>query len=492
MDTTRGLAELIAVLDGADVRRRMQVMIDDLGGVSELEATALCASMEERMHGIASSLRDVCYEDDVSEAVATLPWIWLELRFEWMRYNLQMQYQTMLRGTAEPALMARGAALSHILEVVELHLDADAAFVVSKIAADPKGTAHGAIERTDRLFALMADASAGGRDAVESLLFAQDQISRHTDSVPVQHELSKAISSVIEKIGGALMVTVTDFTLALEGAVIRELGGAPVRVVLNQSSPDPSVRVPTAVANGLLKAATDWFRALGSTSLSQDATSRLAAGRAAFVTVHASLEHTGDRVQLTLTDDADGTVEYRPQWRLWPIRDFKLLLTQSVNQGSCIRFGCYVTAIAEYMVLRVGEQEDDAYVGVPIRMVDHIERRERDALALHGQRLINRSSGDTLPVVDLGEALFGRAIDGTEATYVHVHPDGRDGICIALRVLGVDGICRGSIKGVPALLSESPLRGFVQADLRLIAVLDFDRLLGRALPDDGVPLEQAA
>jgi len=492
MDATQGLAELIDVLDSADVRKRIQVMIDELGGVSESEATGLRISMDQRMHGIASSLRDVCYEDDMSEAVATLPWIWLELRFEWMRYNLQMQYQTMLRGTAEPALMARGAALSHVLELVELHLDADAAFVVTKIAADPKATAHGAIERTDRLFALMAAASAGGRDAVESLLSAQDQISRHTDSVPVRLELSKAISSVIEKIGGALMVTVTDFTLALEGAVIRELGAAPVRVVLNQSSPDPSVCVPTAVANGLLKAATDWLRALRTSSLSQDGPTRLAAGRAAFVTVHASLEHTGDRVELTLTDDADGTVRYHPQWRAWPIRDFKLRLRQSANEGSSIRFGCYVTTIAEYMVLRVGGNEEDAYVGVPIRMVDHIERRERDALALHGQRLINRNSGDTLPVVDLGEALFGRAIDTTEATYVHVHPDGRDGICVALRVLGVDGICRGSIKSVPAMLSESPLRGFVQADLRLIAVLDFDRLLGRTLPDDGVPLEQAA
>ncbi len=492
MDATQGLTELIAVLDSADVRERIAVMIDELGGVSALEAAALCTSMDERMRGIASSLRDVCYEDDTSEAVATLPWIWLELRFEWMRYNLQMQYQTMLRGTAEPALMARGAALLYVLGVVEYHLDADAAFVVTKIAADPKGTAHGAIERTDRLFALMAAASAGGRDAVESLLSAQNQISRHTDSLPVHHELSKAISSVIEKIGGALMVTVTDFTLALEGAVIRELGGAPVRVVLNQSSPDPSVCVPTAVANGLLKAATDWLRALKDTSLQTDASTRLAAGRPPFVTVHASLEHTGDRVKLTLTDDADGTVSYRPQWRVWPIRDFKLRLKQTAGEGSCIQFGCYVTTISEYMVVRVGANDDDAYVGVPIRMVDHIERRESDALALHGERLIDRGSGNTVPIVDLGDTLFGVPIDSTDATYVYVHPDGRDGICVALRVLSVDGICRGSMKGVPAMLSESPVRGFVHADLRLFAVLDFDRLLGRALPDDGVPLEQAA
>jgi len=479
---TDRLFHLLELLDSQDIRDRIRHMIDDLGGVDDTDAESIRDSMHDRLHGIAESLRDVIFDDDTTEAITMLPWIWLELRFEWMRYNMQMQYQTVLQGTASPALMARGAALSSVLEAVELHLDAESAFLVQKIAADPAGAARGAIERTDRLFALMAAASAGGRDAVETLLVAQDQIARHTDSVPVRQEFSKAVSAVIEKVGSALKVSVVDFAHALEGVLIRELGQSVVRVSLYQASPDYNLTVPSAVANALLQGATEWMRALGTSSLMTDAEARMAAGRPAHVTLTAALRRDGERVALVMSDDGDGTVEYRPDWRGWPIRDLKLHLNQTPGVGSTVTMACNVTMIAEYMMLRVGNDSHDAMIGIPVRLVDHIEQRDDSALAMQGSRLVDRLAGGTLQMIDLGDSLFQVAISPSEATYVLVRPDGPGEAAIALRVRGVEGVCRGSVKQLPDLLMKSPLRGFVQADKHIVSILDFDRLLGRQEP----------
>lgn len=476
---TDRLHSLLALLDSDDVRERIRAMIDELGGIDSLDADQLVADVNARLHGIAQSLRDVCFEDDTTEAMTMLPWIWLELRFEWMRYNLQMQYQTMLQGIASPLLMARGAALSYVLEAVELHLDAESAFLVQKIAADPSGAARGAIERTDRLFALMAAAGAGGREAVESLLVAQDQIARHTDSLPVRQEMSKAISSVIEKVGGALRVSVIDFAHALEGRIIRHLGNAPVRVTLSQESPDYDLQIPSAVANALLEASGEWMSAIGASSLRTSAEERIAAGRPAHVTLRASLRRDGDRVELTLIDDADGIVDYMPNWRAWPIRDLRLDLEQRAGEGSVMTFRCDVASVTEYIMLRVGGSDDDAVVGVPMRIVGHIEQRDASALALQGDRLICRQHGGTVRLLDLGQLMFADPVDSADATYVHVRPDGESGETFALRVRGVEGICRGSVKSMPGMLADAPLRGFVQADRRIVGVVDFDRLLGR-------------
>lgn len=473
------LPALLELLDSPDVRQRIGAMIEELGCIDPHDAETLVATMDRRLHGIAESLRDVCFDDDTSEATNMLPWIWLELRFEWMRYNLQMQYQTILQGTANPLLMARGAALSFILEAVEQHLDAESAFLVQKIAADPAGAARGAIERTDRLFSLMAAASAGGRDAVEALLTAQDQIARYTDSQPVRQEMSKAISTVIERVGGALRVSVVDFTHALEGTLIRHLGQAPVRVALSQESPDYNLSIPSAVANALLRASGEWMDAIASSSLSMSADERIQNGRPAHVTLRVALRRTGDLVELEMQDDADGTVSYRPNWRVWPIRDLKLHLEQTPGVGSTMTFRCEVASVTEYLMLRVGHSSTDAIIGVPLRLVGHIERRDAAALAMQGERLISRQHGGTMRLIDLGQAMFGSGIDPTDATYVQIRPDGDDGDAVALRVLAVEGICRGSIKSMPDMLADAPLRGFVQADQRIVGIVDLDRLLDR-------------
>jgi hypothetical protein len=484
--TGERLQALLALLDGADVRDRIARMIAELDGIGAADAAALRASMDERLRSIAASLRDLCVDDDTSEAQAALPSIWLELRFEWMRYNLQMQYQTVFRGTADTVLMARGAALSYVLEAIEQELDAESAFLVQKIAADPAAAARGAIERTDRLFAFMGAASAGGRDAVEVLMAAQERIAHLTDAAPVHREMSRAVGGVIERVGAAMRVSLDDFTHALEGALLRRLGRAPVRVALARESPDPYLTLPSAVASALLEAAAGWMDALRETGIPRSAEARIADGYPAHVTLHVCLTGDADRYALTLADDADGRVAYAPNLRAWPMRDLRVTLERRPGLGHTITFRCEANAVAyggdvvdvaEYLTVCASADPGAVRVCVPLRAVDQVERRDASALALHGARLLDGRTGRTVRLVDLGAALFGTPLDAAESTYVYVRPSGTADP-VALRVLAVNDIVRGTAKPVPELLAGTPLRGFVQADRRAVGVLDLDRLLG--------------
>ena len=136
-----------------------------------------------------------------------------------------------------------------------------------------------------------------------------------------------ALSTVIKRIGRTLLVKVDDYMFALEGTLLRHLGDTSVRIALRSAGPNASLLVWTAVAKGLL------------------------------------------------ADDGDGTVEYNPDWNSWPILDYKLHLMQAEGSDRTIVFSCKVSNIPEYVRLSVGGPEDDALVGVPMRMMLCVERR---------------------------------------------------------------------------------------------------------------------
>ena len=61
--------------------------------------------------------------DDEVELYRTVAAYWLELRFEWQRNNEIMNYQTVMRGHADPRVVAEGAIGSFMLARVEECLD---------------------------------------------------------------------------------------------------------------------------------------------------------------------------------------------------------------------------------------------------------------------------------------------------------------------------------------------------------------------------------
>jgi hypothetical protein len=65
---------------------------------------------------LAQTLSD---PEDEAELYPSLAAAWLELRFEWQRYNLIANYQTVRDGSCPPLVLARASLVSGILAQVE-------------------------------------------------------------------------------------------------------------------------------------------------------------------------------------------------------------------------------------------------------------------------------------------------------------------------------------------------------------------------------------
>ena len=58
-------------------------------------------------------------EEDEEELYRTITDLWLELKFEWARYNQVMNYQCARQGMAKPEVMGRGGVCSSVISFIE-------------------------------------------------------------------------------------------------------------------------------------------------------------------------------------------------------------------------------------------------------------------------------------------------------------------------------------------------------------------------------------
>jgi len=112
---------LVIAEDGVADSAAMQFALDvglDARGTTMLRAYAV--ARVTAIHDLAAAMPEA--EDEI-ELYRTLAAYWLELRFEWQRNNEVMNYQTVLRGSAEPRVIAEGSVGSFMLSRIETLLD---------------------------------------------------------------------------------------------------------------------------------------------------------------------------------------------------------------------------------------------------------------------------------------------------------------------------------------------------------------------------------
>jgi len=94
-----------------------------------------------------SAILDVCdalgAEGDEDDFYRTLAAVWLELRFEWQRYNLVSNYGTVRHGFSSPLPLALASASSALMAQVESLLDDAALARLAEFAAQLIEGTHG-------------------------------------------------------------------------------------------------------------------------------------------------------------------------------------------------------------------------------------------------------------------------------------------------------------------------------------------------------------
>jgi len=470
------LHALVAYLGGDEHLRVVEEMLVNVEGMTDQERREVSGDIAERALSIRQSLVDLIVEDDTSEAVLVLPFIWLEKRFEWMRLNAQMQYQTVFQGTANPALMARGAALSFLLSVFEGYLNPETAFFVSKIAADPIAVARAELSRNERLFEALNAASRGGRDAVDAIMKASDTVGKFSGDERILAALDDASATTIEDLSRNLRVSLDDFRIAVEADLVQLLADSPVHITLDPMIGDANAEFPAAVARGVRNLLKKYLRmqvgAIGSPS------ERLQAGRKANLTLTLSAEARPDEFSLLLTDDGNGEQEFVLTPPEKTLRDMHVTHQRTPGVGSTLSVRCGLRSVQQYLVVRAGRAAHDDAIAIQLNSVERMLSAGADDLLVHGRGL-RTTEGDegVIPIVDLGERLFNTITDGEDGVYVIVRvEESATSRRVALRVRELRGVCRGQVLYVPDHAQTDALRGFLMDRRTLVGVLDLDQL----------------
>ncbi|MEQ8772787.1 MAG: hypothetical protein RIC51_08125, partial [Erythrobacter sp.] len=144
-----------ALLDPAEVRATMGVVALTPDVTPEI-LTEVERDYRARCESICAAMDDLTFDGDESEAEKHIPLTWLALRYEWSRANDQMQYQTILKGQADPMTVAHGSMLSKIAEKLEALQTRAELFWTLKLAADPFGTVGRIPQMARRLMSVTA------------------------------------------------------------------------------------------------------------------------------------------------------------------------------------------------------------------------------------------------------------------------------------------------------------------------------------------------
>jgi len=466
---------LVHYLGGTEHMQRISSMLNDFEGLDDAQRTSLIDEISQQGASLRQSMLDLIVEDDTSEADIVLPFLWLEKRFEWMRLNSQMQYQTVFRGQADPVLMARGAALSDLVGVLESYLPPETAFFASKVAADPLGIARAELTRNERIFQALEAAGSGSRVAVDAIMGASETAARYSSDERVLSALEVASATVIEAMGRNLRITVDDFRISLESEIAGLLTTSPLHLTLEMNSGDPAAVFPAMVARGMRKIVRMWLGELVQTT--GGPADRINSGRKANLSLDLAVTVSSGEFTMQLTDDGDGDKVFvlTPPDRT--LRDMHISHDLVPGMGSTLTVRCGLRSVSEYLIVMAGEGEDDATIAIPLDAIERMTSANAGDLAVHGLALQTTQEKDGLPIIDLGDCLYDTGVDPNTAVYVIVRCQGSAGMRrIALRVRELRGLCRGSVSYVPEHCQTDFLRGFIMNRRRMVGVLDLERL----------------
>lgn len=116
--------QLLLVADRARIADSSRSIADEVHLSAEQRELVLAEEIElcNQIESLASALPAA---EDEPELYRSLAALWLELRFQWQRHNLVVNYDTVLKGGCSPLVVMRASAASRMLERIEQLLAED-------------------------------------------------------------------------------------------------------------------------------------------------------------------------------------------------------------------------------------------------------------------------------------------------------------------------------------------------------------------------------
>ena len=477
MSLTFTLEDLRSSLRSEQTAVDFSVMQSDLS-LSKEDAEKLKQYFQFKIETLLESLQDVCFDGDESEARRLLSHIWIEYRMEWVRYNTQMQYQTVTLGQAKPLLMAVGAALSYLINVIERYLPLDELYWCTRLAADPIRYLSSRTELTSRMVSIAGAIGKAGHQVIERISKFKADTDQNEGINASTAQLQKTIDDVGNLLTSTMVLSLADLSNSLEIVLNANLKSSPIAIVISQDLSDSKdLSIPAETIAGLNQLFHLVLESLIKTSVESNIEERRQLGKTDHLQINWSVfKLSTGRMTFVLTDDGKGLLEIPSAEANLP-RDWLLEYTNEPGKGSRVSANFRSTEIVSMM--RFGAWIDGQmwHFAIPNSDVERIVPEENVLLRSDGASSIANIADEVLPYVDLGKMLSKKIEDiNLESkqgqAFVQIKTSNGSKLIVGINAIyeHLRGYARTGASGVCFV------EGYILVNHQLIAVVDVDLL----------------
>jgi hypothetical protein len=312
MQDTPILERLTAQMRSESVYSELATMKKNLALTSE-ESIRIDEYFKNKIDSLLESLQDVAIDGDETEVRRLLSHIWIEYRMEWIRYNTQMQYQTVIQGQAKPLLMGIGSALSFLIQLVERYLSIDELYWVTKLAADPIAFLSSRNILTNRIVDIAHNIGTAGCKIMEDVSQLRDQSSsRHLDansSVAMDKRINATVDNIENLLASNMALNSTDLSESLEMILTTNLKSSPVNIVVHKDLESDEASIPAETISGLNSLFSVWLQTLIRDSIEKNIEERRAKNKTDHVQIIWKItKRASGRLIITFKDDGCGKI----------------------------------------------------------------------------------------------------------------------------------------------------------------------------------------
>lgn len=439
--------------------------------LSEAESHRLDTYFHQKVEGLLECLTDVTVDGDDTEVRRLLSHIWIEFRMEWIRYNTQMQYQAMMKGEAQPLLMARGGALSYLIGLLEEFIPKDELYWVTKLAADPVPYLNSRTDVTSKLISISENVGAASTQIV-------DHFSKLKQSMSASQGQSQDFEKVIDEVEGLLSAStalpLNNLPEAFELTLSRRLRESPLPIVVIQESGQDEVSIPAETISGINGLFDQWLRSLISNSSEASIEARRAAGKTDHLQISWSISKgASGRITLLFKDDGLGLLESAPKP---PNPDWTSAASSSKGNGSVLKITFRGTQTVS--MLHLGVMRDGVLLSfaVPTECLVEMVQPKRVLLREGGGVSLAVIDKEVFPFVDLAKMLpsqqQGEVSQIQQQAFIKVKTSA--GEVYVIKINEIFGQIRGVTKN--GQIFAPYIEGYVLTKREFVSVIDVDLL----------------
>lgn len=466
--------DIVETLRSEETRKLFAEMIHTLSTLTEQEVTDIYSFYEATIESIASSLSDLCLDDDDSEAHASLPSLWLELRLEWNRYNNQMQYQTFSLGEAKPYLMAKGASLSYVLGVIETFINSEDLFWVYKIASQPVESIRDRTKLASRFYELVESFDKCSQLTIESLFQSRDEIvARDSD---LMKKMDHSVLKVAEIYAQSVWLNTSDLHENLLLILTPWLRRSNTRAVLNIGDCDENVRIAPEVSTVFRTIAQEWMKSIF--SIREDNRPERHSFDPSHINLSWSVKKEKGRLRFEFSEDSGTSTEVF--FDLKRFAHLGLVVENSKSENSStLSFCCDQRSLHEYLVVRQTRNGKSQLFGISTNYVVRVEKKVSIIELDKMKRLAAFNFSQNLPLVSLRDSISQPAEPKNgKPSYIVIDDVGSGQFVV--EVEEVVGIVRGALKPGTGMKESKSCLGVVIGGQSLINIMDVYFLRGVA------------